>query len=400
MVYLYILRDYIFNYGLYIMDLQALNRELDITKTAVFLGKKNAAFLGSLMCMLDFTWSKKVPTAATNGTKIFWNPDFFISLDKEQRKFVLLHELWHVAMLHNIRGEGKDPEVWNQACDIKINNDLENEGFVSNNLPMLKNHKYDSSPEEDIYEDLIKKQKQKNNNFGSTEGDIMSPGEGEEEQEQQNVAAIKQTIINNVANAVQQAKTSSDAGAVPGQITEYLDKFLNPIIPWKNVLINFFTAISEEKWDWRRPNRRYNHTYMPSRNNAREGLEHLIYYLDVSGSIDDEQLQRFNSEVKYIQEVIRPQKLTLVQFDTEITFEKTFEINDPFEKIEITGRGGTDLTPVRNHILKNNPTAAVIFSDLWCDPMERLGKNIPVIWIVIDNDNAKVNFGKKIHINI
>ena len=179
-----------------------------------------------------------------------------------------------------------------------------------------------------------------------------------------------------------------------------MDKFLNPIIPWKNVLINFFTAISEEKWDWRRPNRRYNHTYMPSRNNAREGLEHLIYYLDVSGSIDDEQLQRFNSEVKYIQEVIRPQKLTLVQFDTEITFEKTFEINDPFEKIEITGRGGTDLTPVRNHILKNNPTAAVIFSDLWCDPMERLGKNIPVIWIVIDNDNAKVNFGKKIHINI
>ena len=346
------------------MDLQALNRELDITKTAVFLGKKNAAFLGSLMCMLDFIWSKKVPTAATNGTKIFWNPDFFISLDKEQRKFVLLHELWHVAMLHNIRGEGKDPEVWNQACDIKINNDLENEGFVSNNLPMLKNHKYDDSPEEDIYEDLIKKAKQKNNNFGSSEGDLMSPGEGEEEQEQQNVAAIKQTIINNVANAVQQAKTSSDAGAVPGQITEYLDKFLNPIIPWKNVLINFFTAISEEKWDWRRPNRRYNHTYMPSRNNAREGLEHLIYYLDVSGSINDEQLQRFNSEVKYIQEVIRPQKLTLVQFDTEITFEKTFEINDPFEKIQITGRGGTDLTPVRDHIIKNNPTAAVIFSDL------------------------------------
>ena len=43
-------------------------------------------------------------------------------LSKEERLFVILHELWHVAKLHSIRRESRDPRLWNIACDYHINN--------------------------------------------------------------------------------------------------------------------------------------------------------------------------------------------------------------------------------------------------------------------------------------
>ena len=69
-----------------------------------------------------------------------------------------------------------------------------------------------------------------------------------------------------------------------------------------------------------------------------------------------------------------------------------------FEQIVVTGRGGTDLHPVAKHINKTKPNVAVIFSDLWVDPMPSVG-SIPVLWVVIGNPGATVPFGKMVHID-
>ncbi|MFP3693432.1 DUF2201 family putative metallopeptidase, partial [Burkholderia sp. SIMBA_048] len=87
---------------------QQLNRELDRTKSAVFLGK-TAAFLGSILCSHNFVWSEEVPTAATNGITLWWNPSWFTKLPVETRKTVLVHELWHPARLHMLRLNGRCP---------------------------------------------------------------------------------------------------------------------------------------------------------------------------------------------------------------------------------------------------------------------------------------------------
>ena len=112
----------------------------------------------------------------------------------------------------------------------------------------------------------------------------------------------------------------------------------------------------------------------------------------------DAQALRFNSEVKYIQEVLKPQRLTLVQFDTCIQDVKEFKEEDPFDEIKIIGRGGTSFEPVRKHMLEHHPTAAIVFSDMWCEPMQPLDEEIPIIWVAIDNRTATIPFGKLIHI--
>lgn len=372
------------------LDIHKMTRELDKTKSAVFLGN-NAAFLGSIMCGMNFVWSRDLPTAGTNGVYFWWNPDWFMQLDPEVRKTVLVHELWHVARLHMLREADRSKEIWNYACDIRINNDLENEGYSFFGTEPWKDHSVDANgilSEEDIYDLLMQQSKQPpGGSWGDGEADMISQSTED-----------KQRTVNNVVQALHQAKITGQAGDLPGGIEDIIKKFLEPVVPWEVVLMQFFTDLLHEDYSWKRPNRRYHDMYLPSRFTDDGRLEHLMYFLDVSGSISEKDLLRFNSEVKHIQEVLKPQRLTLVQFDTRITAVKEFKEEDPFDEIEIIGRGGTSLVPVRAYIQEHRPTAAIIFSDLYVSPMQPLDEDIPIIWVAVDNPGATVPFGKLIHI--
>ena len=369
-------------------DFAVLNRELDWVKSRVFIGK-TAAFLGSIMASLDFMWTEDVETAATNGAMLWWNPKDFIELTPEERVATIVHELWHPARLHIHRQGTRDPKIWNYACDIRINRDLRKEGFAVNDPKhwVMEHPEIPHELEEDIYDFLVQ------NNYPvpktRLKGDMLPSDK-----------ASQITCINNVLKAIHQAKIGGQAGSIPGGIEETISKFLAPVVPWETVFKGFFNDMLEEDYTLRRPSRRFDPRvlYLPSRFTDDGRLEHLCYYWDVSGSISEADEIRFNSEVKHIWEYFQPNKLTLVQFDTKITSEQVFNDGDPFDEIKIIGRGGTDLSPVREHIIQHKPTAAVIFSDLYCPPMAPLPFDIPVIWIVVNNGTATVPFGKKLHI--
>lgn len=373
-----------------------LDRELDKTKAKVFMGKGTAAFLGPVLCSLDFIWCTKTKTAATDGRKVWWNPAFFMYLSPETRATVLVHELWHPALLHGIRRFGRDPKIWNQACDYRINNDLKVSGFSFVGIEWCcLDPTIDANgrlAEEEIY-DLISSGAltppppmpgMDEGDWG--DGDMLEPSDED-----------TQKVVEMVLRAVHQHKLSGGAGDIPIVIQETLDKFLTPIVPWEKELMQFCTDLVESGYTWSRPNRRYPHIYLPSIQMEEERLRHIVYYLDVSGSCSNHDVLRFNSEVKFIKEVLRPEKLTLVQFTCEIVHESVFLDEDPFEETVRYGTGGTSLSCVREHMLKHRPTAAIVFSDLDCSPMAKLPFDIPVIWCAVRAAGRSVNFGKLIH---
>lgn len=51
--------------------------------------------------------------------EIFVNPA--AALSEEECRFVLAHELLHVGLRHVARRQGRDPELWNVACDYVVN---------------------------------------------------------------------------------------------------------------------------------------------------------------------------------------------------------------------------------------------------------------------------------------
>lgn len=368
------------------LDYALLDKELDRTKTAAFLGK-NAAFMAPLLCSLEFRWDEECETAATNGTEIIWNPHWFLTLKPEARKTVLMHELNHVARLHWLRQGTRKFKPWAKAGDYAINIDLFDDRYSFEGLTPLLDPKYRGLSQEQIY-DLIEEEK-------DDQCAPWGPGTEPDVQEQLSPQA-QQQVINAVVKAMNAAEAANRAGDIPGEIREMIREILKPVVRWEQYLYRWFQEKCSEDYSWKKLNRRYFHMPMPGRE-GESRLSHLIFYFDVSGSVTKEQEVRFFSEVRYIKDTFNPEKLTIVQFDTEIQAERTFSEHEPFEEIEIIGRGGTDLCPVREHMMEHNPTAAVVFSDLFVTPMEP-GPECPVLWVAIDNRHAQVKLGQLIHI--
>ena len=390
------------------LNYRLLDRELDRVKSKVFLGT-NSAFLGPLMCSMNFTWSCDISTACTNGITLQWNPRFFLKTKPKVRPTVLKHELWHPALLHMLRRGTRDPHLWNIAGDIVINNMLDIEGDSFEGLKPWLDHQYDGMTTEEVYDDLEKKREEELKQMFSKfvwdhkdeetglgdEGDIIEADNVDDRK------STEHTIVNAVVSAHHAATISGGAGNMPGEIQVMLKKFLAPKLPWDRILHQFFNELANFDYTWARPNRRYQGMYLPSLQNDRQGLDHILYFQDVSGSISDGDSIRFNSEFKYVKDTYQPEKLTMCQFDTVIQKEDVFEKDDPFDEILIEGRGGTSLVCVREHIIKLEPTAVVIFSDLECEPMEPLPPhlNIPIIWVALNNRDAKVAQGQIVHLN-
>ena len=344
------------------------------------LGEPRARFLTSLLYSLKLVWTDTIPTAGTNGILLMINPKFFYELSKEERLFVILHELWHVAKLHSIRRESRDHRLWNIACDYHINNLLLTETYSSFKITAIKNcfknKKFIGLSEEEIYDELVKQYPKgfPGNNFFETNlfGDLkeVSPEE-------------RSKVVSKVLDATQTARAMGcDVGS---GITTLLSKFIKPRINWKKVLNKYMTALFDKSgYSWGKPNRRYSDVYLPSKVDSDGRLTHLLYFLDVSGSIEESQIIRFNSEIKHIKESLNPDKLTLVQFDTRIRRVDVFTSTQKFTNIHVVVGGGTSYSDVRDYILKEKPTASVIFTDLCCTPMQEVDS--PVIWVTREKD--------------
>ena len=147
-------------------------------------------FIGEMLLRFSIipTYDKNCWTAATDGSKIYFDCEFYSNLTKGQREFVLAHEVWHNIFLHFIRRQARDMQLWNVATDMEINHMLQNEG-----LEVLKDGCFPDpivagKNAEDIYAYLKKQQQkqQKNQqnqkNQGGGKGQ-QSQGSGEGDQD-------------------------------------------------------------------------------------------------------------------------------------------------------------------------------------------------------------------------
>ncbi len=133
-------------------------------------------FTGSLVMRLDLVpvSDERLPTAATDGDRIFVDIDFYAQLTAEERLFVLAHEVWHCALLHFLRRGDRNQTLFNIAADLEIHFLLTDEGLKA---PFVLPHdpRWKGLSAEEIYERLKKEKPQPS--YGGRRGDT---GEGRE----------------------------------------------------------------------------------------------------------------------------------------------------------------------------------------------------------------------------
>ncbi len=379
-----------------------------------------SVFLSSLYCSLTQQWDDSIPTACVDSRmRLRINADWFGTLSPRMRETLIAHELWHIALLHvdEVRAAGRCPDKWNEACDHAINLMLLEHGFTFDKYPVghprageiigLADARFTGMTAEEIYEileaeggppmDLPFGKDFEVGSPGDAAGDSTGEGKGAPGNPTPMTDAQRAQLTSAVVRAATLSQMSGrEAGALPGQLATLIDELLNPRLPWEQLLRRWLSERSSFGSTWRRPSRRYGDIYMPGRA-GQEGLAHLRWYLDCSGSVTDEQLKVYNSEVAGAKSTHNPELMTVSSFDTELRDTWVFTEDQDLMGLEFHGRGGTCLLDVMKDIRKHKPSAAIIISDLECHIPPSPG--IPILWICVDNPKRTVPYGHIVHLD-
>src|ERR1700681_3286445 len=81
-------------------------------------------FYGTLALYLTLHESDDIPTMATDGSSLWFNPAFTLGLSESECVGVVAHEVSHCAYFHHTRRQNREPRLWNIAADFAINRDL------------------------------------------------------------------------------------------------------------------------------------------------------------------------------------------------------------------------------------------------------------------------------------
>ena len=76
--------------------------------------------------------TERIETAGVtpDGKTLYYNPSFWDSLRAEEQLGLQLHEVLHIANLHAARKGSRQHWLWNVACDMAINYQIEASGYV------------------------------------------------------------------------------------------------------------------------------------------------------------------------------------------------------------------------------------------------------------------------------
>jgi len=408
-------------------DLPAIMTKLAAARTRLIMERP---FLGSLVMHLPLKEAGEwCQTTATDAQAFYFNPDFVANLSLAQTQFILAHEALHCAMGHTHRRNHRVKKRWDVACDHAVNLMLIEEGLKPPLHGILANQDYmtlsaeeiypmipEDTPEESFDEHLFDDNQDQGSSSDPNEHSDEQQGKGQGQQGQSEAdeqdssgnpapnkpqelsqaerEALNEQWKNRLAAAAQAAR---QAGKLSQSMLRWVDGLLAPNLPWRALLARYFAINQRDDYSWRRPSRREGAAILPRLSS--EGLD-VIAAIDTSGSISDDELREFVSELNALKAQIRA-RVTLVACDNKLAEQGPWEF-EPWDTMdmpnEIEGGGGTDFRPVFDWVKTENlsPNLLVYFTDAEGD-FPKLAPNYPVIWLV--KGKGGVPWGERVQLN-
>ena len=410
--------------------LQPILTKLAAARTRLIMERP---FLGALVMHLPLKpggdWCT---TTGTDAQAFYFNPAFIENLNLAQTQFVLAHEAMHCAMGHPHRRNHRVKRRWDVACDHAVNLILIEEGMKPPLHGILADQNFmtlsaeeiyplipEDTPEESFDQHLFdsddeagaspdESQRQDNPDAGESgvQG-LEGQSEAEEKEGSGSQASQKPNELsssereelaeqwkNRLAAAAQAAR---QAGKLSQSMMRWVDGLLAPSLPWRALLARFFAVNQRDDYSWRRPSRREGDALLPRLSS--EGIE-VVAAIDTSGSIGDDELRQFVSELDALKGQVRA-RVTLLACDNHIAENAPWEF-EPWDTMElpagIAGGGGTDFRPVFDWVEHENrsPNMLVYFTDAEGD-FPKTPPNYPVIWLV--KGKGAVPWGERVQLN-
>lgn len=312
-------------------------------------------FFGSIAADVECWETDEIETIKSDGTDIFYNPQYLSGLSDNDQIFLLSHELCHIALEHASRGKDKDPVIWHTAADAVINQMLKRDGLsiIKGGVDYPEAIDYDA---EQYYEILLKEkleiellggqlEGEENPTGNESGGDQDAPEKDDNDDDQDSEAEqqliqgdekkqdeddsddeedLVERIESDAGNSIRRdIRTVSEIGTAP------------PIIDWRILLRD--TVNHDVDWS-------YTNAVIEDDGLVRPVLKEIAIpeteiVLDTSWSVDEELLRNFLRECKNI---LHFSKLKAGCFDTEFYGFQDIQTEQDIEEMVFEGGGGTD----------------------------------------------------------
>jgi predicted metal-dependent peptidase len=384
-------------------------RELLITARVGMLLK--ASFFGNLATRLKLVNADEwCATAATDGRNFYYNTRFIKMLKTKEIEFLFGHEVLHVIYDHFGRRGSRDPRLWNIAADFCNNADLKKHriGDFITSVPCLYDKKYDGMSAEQVYDDLYENAEKIDINdlidkmlddhidgddADGQEGKDSKNGKGRPRLTEEERAAIRDEIKEAMLSAAQ----TCDAGNIPAGVKRMIETLTEPKLNWRELILQQIQSTVKSDYTWMKSSRKgwEMDAVMPGMR-TQDAID-IAVFIDMSGSISDEQGRDFISEIKGIMETFEDYRIHVACFDTEVYNMQLFT-SDNLEDIsnyEIKGGGGTDFDAIFDFLKREDiePKKLIVFTDgypcgSWGDP-----NYCDTTWVIHGDRNPDPPFG-------
>ena len=380
-----------------------ITEEMRIKKAHVQLMKHpETALYAGIILMGKSTVDDKTPTAYTDGWNKVYGREFVKKLTDKELRGVIMHENLHVALKHMSRFNKefkKDPRLVNASADYVVNDIIVNLKDQNHcHLPKggLVDDKYHNWSLNEVYRDM--KQQQEDNPDFEPEDSMDEHGFGEGESADMTPEKAEQ-----MSQEIDQKLREGGilAGKLGGSTPKQIRDLLDGVVDWRTFLRDFITAQMKggDEFTFRKYNRKrlVDDIYLPDTIN--ETIDELIIDWDTSGSIGEQNNKEFGGEMKSICELLNPEKVRILWWDTEVAGEQVFTKGN-YEGMEHMlkpkGGGGTNPNCIPKYLKEKNinASAMIVFTDgyFWGDV--EWDTDIPTLWLVTENDKLKVPKGK------
>lgn len=383
---------------------------MSLTRAKMFLDERSdRRFYGALAMNLQLVEDNSIPTAAVDGTHLFYNTKFMESLSEPERLGVMVHEVLHCAFGHFARLGARNRQKANIAMDLVINPILKNAGYQ---LPKgcLFDKKYDDMYWEQVYSLLPDPPVSNGTNVvvmvGVPTGQCLptpSPGSNDKNEDGDGTGADGEIIKTEQdwQIAVDQAlQVAAMAGKIPGGFESIWKKQQEARVDWREQTREFIQSLVPNDTSWSTPNRRFIHMgmFLPGVFKTPQ-VGTIVFAMDTSGSTGGMRQMFVDEFVGMVQEV-RPAKLWEVYCDYVVAkvVERDPDDFDP-QDIRMAGEGGTRFSPVFEWVEEQGiePQAVIYITDLEGD-LRFPEPPYPVLWVTPDYVRDTVPWG--IHVKV
>lgn len=381
----------------------ALTSEQRVTKShiAIMRSKQFCMFAGVLSVgKVNFT--EDLPTAATNGRDVMYNPKFIDTLNDKELNYVVLHEALHKVYQHMHLWKKlwkENPMLANMAADYVVNYAI-HEADADSEIAKrpdsaLFDLAYKGMTTKQIF-DMLKK-----------DSEFVKQQTGHDTHDWEGAEALSDDEVKETAKQIDQALRQGEIirGKMQGNKNRAVNEILEPKVNWREQLREFVnsTCKNKDRTSWRRPHKRFigQDIYMPSM--IGESIGQVVVGIDTSGSIGQKELNEFLSEVVAICDDVAPSSIELLYWDTAVAGHETYNQGDYKALVQSTkpaGGGGTHVGCVNQYVKDKRiqPEAIIILTDGYVEDDWGGNWEYPTLWAVTTRHNTSPH-GKTIHID-